>query len=753
PDDASTFTIVVKVKNVGKHDLKVPFSGAFYFDGVKWPFTPDFNEGAIAGKEYQSDLGGNSFKAGLHTIKFVVDDEGKISETNEGNNAKQISVDVKHVAKYDLAVSQIYTVPASVNDASAFDLKWVVENKGDSIDASLFADSKIDGGSFLRFCDFSPLDEGEGAWLYSGKSYTCTGNVKLAAGSYTATADVELIGPVDADPSNNQQSWSFTVSSSKPVYDCNGVKKSCKDADAVGVCVGAVLKCCMKDYPHYWNLDDTCHASVEPVKCALPDGSGAGCDCDWSKDCPSSHPFCEQSYPAPISDGFDGCLAVVPEYCGNGVCAEGESFGTCEVDCAAPLATTLEPIPGVGVSVDGVEKGMTDGNGKVSFPASQGVRYFKAECPDSSFCSEQSVKVSSNSFVAFKCDCDESVDTDGDGSSDADEKLLGTNPKDASSSYMSAFFSFDYPKSCSDIPGLAKVVWDNRDDLLQGDVLVVNALNNTKVLSASLESEPVVVVSALKAASLNGRIEAKSVPTLMQGLESSESLGYLETGSGVLLTFTDYDTSSTAVIIIGAVCVGEFIGVLYGAGSGVKDDVVGVWELIEGIWHVGSHPFRAATETISFLKEMKLAHFWSGAGMAFMSMLRGILEKGRGVNLFRHDRFDNPEAYHTFQLGFFTGFIEGYIAEQVLAALTGVGAILKFLKSGVLLGKTGKSLKLAATLTKITQKFSGEVAGLVKDLKYAHKIADWAELEQNGIARLARLKQQKWLNELSEAEA
>ena len=451
-----------------------------------------------------------------------------------------------------------------------------------------------------------------------------------------------------------------------------------------------------------------------------------------------------------------------PQYCGNGLCLSGESYLNCPQDCTAPKGTinvnvyqssNNNPISGAYVSYDNVPQGTTDSSGKKIFEAGFGQRNVKVECPDNTYCNTKTVNVDGAEYVGFGCNCNPLGDSDGDGYKDEDELLLGTDPNNRNENLATVFspLNFDYPKSCLDLPSILTVVWNNRDNLIQGHEILVQSLNITSVTSSNLEDNPKEAIKVLLTSQINGKIITENSTTLMAAIGTSEKIGYLETDYGVILTITDYETSSTAVIQIGAVCVGTFIGNLYGAGTGVKDDIVGIGAILQGIWHLATNTQKTVSEITDFMRG--IPSLWGNAGTIFIDMITGILEKGRVLNIFREGRFNNAESYLAFQMGFTTGFIQGYIAEQIIAAVTGIGTVWKMLRGGELLGKVGKSAKLASFLTYLTEKFGGEFATAVKSFKYADKIMDWTEAERNALVKIARLGRAIWLDELTEAEA
>ncbi|MBI2142439.1 hypothetical protein HYU15_03055 [Candidatus Woesearchaeota archaeon] len=449
-----------------------------------------------------------------------------------------------------------------------------------------------------------------------------------------------------------------------------------------------------------------------------------------------------------LSDGYDACLASEPEYCGNGKCAGSENYNNCQQDCSSSApkgninvdvtyskgANANKPIPGAYVYLDSTLKGTTGSDGKKSFEAGYGQHTVKVNCPDSSSCESRTVSVDGTKYSGFACNCNPLGDSDGDGDSDEDEKLLGTDPNNANENYKTVFFSFEYPKNCIDADGIFDVIWENKDDLAQANELVLKTINTTSVKSG-----------------LNAKI-TKSSTTLRQGMDNGDVVGGLFTEHGAILAITDYEDGTTAIVAISSTCVGNFIGFLYGAGTGVKDDIVGIGSLVKGILYaITNDPRKTASEVSQFINS--IPELFGNAGEIFHNVITGILEKGRSVTektgLFKSDQ----KAYLNFQIGFLNGFLSGYVIEQIAAGF-GASAVLKSLKAEQWLVTIGKTVKFPELLEAIAAKFGRDTASVLKKLTYAKSIPGWSEGEQNVIILMAKNKNsRKWLEGLTEAEA
>ncbi len=767
PTKDDSIKVVYYAVNTGPDDITDDFYVKFYIDDTLYQ-TCHYTDGLDFLGLAVCERSGIKLSAGTHTLKNVVDTNNDIDETNENNN----------VLEESLTVSQCPPDKPNYWDGSCHECEK---------DYPYFC------GGTCRQCQ-NPSDV---FTCYNNEPYCCPSNnpyycartggcwateercdtAMQCGGSWWACNDAAYEEKcVDNKPGCCLPQYPFYCPENnfcfgqggfcdgRPVYDCNGKYWVCIQKGDKGTCYGNELRCCPPEYPVWWETDNQCHASqYKEPSCQIKDGSSAECDCNKHSDCPASHPFCEEEYPSPISDGYDACLAEEPKYCGDGDCSGSENYANCPSDCEsfAPKGkinvdvsykANNKPISNAYVYSDDVLKGTTDSYGKKSFEASYGQRTIKTECPDKTLCETRTINVDGTEYVSFACSCNPPGDSDGDGNLDEEEKLLGTDPNDPNENFNSAFFGLNNPQGCLDIIGMISIAWKHKDDLIQANDIVIQALNNTEVMTTNIEVHPETVMNALVTGHLNADIKKGSV-TLVQSLETSEEVGGFFTDYGAVLVMTDYETQTTAVIAIGASCVGYAIGGLYGAGTGIKDDVVGIWILVTGLWNfINNNPAKIVDDVAGFLKS--IPQLFGKAGEIFHDMIISILEKGRSVAeksvLFTSS---NRESYHHFQVGFVNGFVTGYVLEQITATFIGAGAILKALKLGNIASKTGKILKLPALLAKITEEHGGEVASVIKKLKYAEKVAEWTEEEANSLARIIKLKQGKWLGELSEAEA
>lgn len=720
PKETDSITIRYHSINNGPDDITGAFKYKLYIDSVLY-YTCLSDNGQKVGAAY-CERTGLKLSEGTHTLKNIVDADNQIAETDENNNVK----------------TQELTVSSSCPSDKPY--------KYDGSCHKCPSDSLECGGSCYN--KGNTCDYGEPYCGSDNNAYCCSSTYPYKC------------------PAANTCFKKAEYCDGRTIYACQDTKWVCVDKTAVGTCSGSSLKCCPSSYPYYWESDTRCHTTeYTQVSCPVPDGTSSQCDCNSNSDCPSSHPYCEENYHG-YDAGYDACLSSEPEYCGNALCASSENYNTCPQDCAAPKgkiivdvsSTAGKPVSGAHVYLDTVPKGSTDNSGKASLEADYGSRSVKIECPDRKFCGSKMVSVDGTELVGFACSCNPLGDSDGDGNSNEDELLLGTDVNNLNDNFRTAFSLFERPQSCMDVFGILSILWNNKGDLIQANEIVMNALNTTSIMTADLQENPGVVAQALAKSRISGRLEQSDL-TLMQAVESSDDVDGFFTENGAVLVMTDYETSSTAIIAISATCVGTFIGTLYGAGTGVKDDVVAIGDIIKGIWYLATADNeKLASDIKEFMRA--IPQLFGNLGELFHDMIVSILEKGQQIvqktGIFKSDK----TAYLQFQIGFTNGFITGYVAEQIAAMFVGAGAILKALKAGKIAELVGKTAKLPALLAKITDNFGGEVASAVKKLKYAEKIVHWTDEEQNLLAELIKLGKNKnvrniesWLDDAGEAGA
>lgn len=432
PSNADSITVRYRADSLGPDDITKSFNYKLYIDNVHKQ-TCNSN-GAPAGTTGYCELSGISLTGGTHTLKNVVDADNQIAESSEGNNIKEQNLFVKDVSGVDLVPENFVITPSSPTEASSITIEYSATNLGPADITKYFNLKLYIDGVLSQTCEASNgLNAG-----YTG--YCEKTGVRLSPGTHLLKNAVDEVNNIaELNEFNNIKQQNLAVSSAcpanypyycpsantcftsstycdgRPIYNCQGNGWVCLDKTAVGTCVGDTLRCCPSNYPYYWISDGKCHTAQQPlVTCNVPDGSSSECDCDSNSECPSSHPFCEQNYPSPISDGYDACLSSQPQYCGNGLCLSGESYLNCPQDCTAPKGTinvnvyhssNNNAISGAHVYSDNVPQGTTDSIGKKNFEASFGQRNIKVECPDRSYCNTKMVNVDGTEYVGFECNC------------------------------------------------------------------------------------------------------------------------------------------------------------------------------------------------------------------------------------------------------------------------------------------------------------------------------------------------------------
>ncbi|MBU0535447.1 MAG: thrombospondin type 3 repeat-containing protein, partial [Nanoarchaeota archaeon] len=319
---------------------------------------------------------------------------------------------------------------------------------------------------------------------------------------------------------------------------------------------------------------------------------------------------------------------------------------------------------------------------------------------------------------------------DGDGVSDADEDLIGTDPYDSSedlddvtNSYILALacfgpapiFSF---ASLFDEKEVNNLIYSlNESSDAEIDAFVNGDIN--KILSqAGISADEVVYVNT----------------TLSESIQSSSQIYYQKYDHYSILFVEDSKTGVVSVFGLMASCEGQVLGLLWGGGNGVKDDFEMVVGIIKGLWYYANN-LGEIGKIVDTVKDAigHLGEIWGIAGDIFHDWSMEIFEQGRNVNPYDPDTHRND--YRDFQIGFYQGFMLGYVVEQVFL-LGKVGKAVESFKIGARLAETGgKALEI---LSRLTIKFGGSIADLVRKTKLWVIVQTWGDIiPENGIARLA----------------
>ncbi|MBI2175770.1 putative metal-binding motif-containing protein [Candidatus Woesearchaeota archaeon] len=553
------------------------------------------------------------------------------------------------------------------------------------------------------------------------------------------------------------EGWTFCANSQWPHWNCRSDGKSL---------------CCQAGTPYWWESDKQCHKSSEPPKCSVPDGSSSNCDCNTDSQCKeadASRPYCGETYSKRESSGFHACLSSKPEYCGNGKCAGSENYNNCASDCGslAPKGTITVavehskaklPIKYASIFVDDIISDSTDQLGKaVLKEVPYGVRRVKVECLGGSLCGEQTRNIKGWEFMNFACECS-SGDLDGDEFSDEDEILIGTDPYDAKSYPEGLVYN---PVKCVTDAADIILVWLKGGDLLQSHSAVMQALSSPSVVSTATGENQVVVLEALQQSHFDARLDMQSEITVHAAVERAEYIDAILTKDEMLFVISDNETQTTAIKRMGASCVGTIIGAAYGVGKGVDDDL----KLLE----IPVIAVKALIFVVSNLDELnKVRDGFMEMVDGFMEMIKNfdfdstrynlikfIFGEGRKTNPYSYDAQD-MDAYYHYQLGFFSGYVTGYIVEQVIFLKVAFAVVKNAFKvTGKLLSRLAGGEKIAEQLAAVA-KYPGlgaEIAKKVNNLPYVKGAAQlWTGDELVLLGKLTKYNE-NWMKTLTKAEA
>ena len=320
-------------------------------------------------------------------------------------------------------------------------------------------------------------------------------------------------------------------------------------------------------------------------------------------------------------------------------------------------------------------------------------------------------------------------DTDKDGMWDEEEELFGTDPNDADDNYESLRARNQISTSCFDITPIFNGILSESEkeklirQLESYSVQDINTLAdyNQQKIDALLES---------------ASISAEQIEYGGEGLttliKNAEEIDFVQNGvSGVFIITGKYGRTSFSPLI--ASCTGTIIGILYGSGMGVKDDASFTYSLIKGIWHYATHIREISNvwgAVVNFVKSIN----WGTIDSMFRSVSLDIVKRGKDVIDF-FDLKPTSAEYASYQMGFYGGYIAGYIAEQV-AFLKGIGEAFKSLKVGAKLGHTVS--RATEILARITNKFGGHVADSLRGLRIWQKAVKWGDDVIDGMAYLIK---------------
>ncbi|MBI5389793.1 carboxypeptidase regulatory-like domain-containing protein, partial [Candidatus Woesearchaeota archaeon] len=385
------------------------------------------------------------------------------------------------------------------------------------------------------------------------------------------------------------------------------------------------------------------------------------------------------------------------------------------------------PLPGARIYMDQSFKGTTDAQGKYSLTsASFGYRTVKVNCPDDTTCSTQQVYVDNiQEYTYFNCQC--TLDSDGDGWSDADEHLVGTDPFNAAEG-KNVLYNPPVAAGCYDMGSLFSFGGS------PGEVVLL--LQRMETLSVS-EGEEIInqgdVTSILEGTGISLDRAVEFSKGISQAVADSSAVYGFAYGSSALFIVTDKEAGVTSIYTFTASCTGQVIGTLYGAGQGLYDDANLIYNLLKGIWYYLGHRGEigeAIGGALQIITEIPSLVWHAGDILHDVSM--DIFEKGENINFFSQ----GSDNYLAFQLGFFGGFITGYLAEQILL-LKGIGEAIRAFKAGATFSKVSGIVE--NILTRLTTLFGGRAANVLRQSTIWATAQKWtSELAQNGAARVAK---------------
>jgi hypothetical protein len=401
-------------------------------------------------------------------------------------------------------------------------------------------------------------------------------------------------------------------------------------------------------------------------------------------------------------------------------------------ECDVPTGTIHVDVDGVGdkplplakVFIDNYYAGVTDSLGKRTAPAEYGYRNVKVNCPDDAYCDDRDIYVDGTEYAYFDCVC--GTDSDGDGLSDSDELLIGTNPNDASEDLWFVFTDMRISKICFDPSPLfsGSIGIEERSRLME----TLGGLDPEFIAAAQHDEEKVLDILSMSGVSADKLVENPTGAAEM--LQKSSFADGVETGGAVVLVMTD-EYGVTSVFYFGAACTGQIAGEVEGAIGGVVDDVNLVVTIIKGLWYYVTH-IKEITGIWDDVKTFfaNIPSIFGHIDDIFHEVSINIFTKAAEVNFWKGDRQD----YLSFQASFYSGYVIGYVAEQVLA-LKGIGAALDALKVGAKVGQV--SARAVEILTKITREVSGTAADILRRAKIWSRAVDWSEDAITGAAKIS----------------
>jgi len=197
-DDPVTLTAVVRNLDLRPAEASVLW---IRLDGESTPSShtvPGLNQGQTF--QVQRALG--TLQPGVHTVTAVADASGDLTESNEGNNERGLSLEVTPAPRPDLVVSSLTHSPAVPNSEDPVTVTAVVRNDGNASAGPSVLRIQLDG-EYTSNHDVPSLAPGE-----SHVVQRSMGALPAGFHSVVATADVNN-GVVESNEANNQRRDDF----------------------------------------------------------------------------------------------------------------------------------------------------------------------------------------------------------------------------------------------------------------------------------------------------------------------------------------------------------------------------------------------------------------------------------------------------------------------------------------------------------------------------------------------------------------
>jgi len=206
------FDISFRVENVGSTAVTGGFYSQMYIDGTAQSIDGWATINLPAGQNKLLTKSSVTLSAGTHTVRVVADFKKQVTESNEGNNEKTVSITVKAPAlNTDLYVKTI-SVPSTIKENEPFNIDFIVKNSGTDAAGSHRTSIYIDG-SFLNSIPISGI--GAGVEM----DYTRSG-VSLSAGAHTIRIVADSNNDVvETNELNNEKSITVNVLAVPKKYD------------------------------------------------------------------------------------------------------------------------------------------------------------------------------------------------------------------------------------------------------------------------------------------------------------------------------------------------------------------------------------------------------------------------------------------------------------------------------------------------------------------------------------------------------